>query len=77
VRVERPREVGTGHFACTVSDGTTRLDAIAFRAFEGDLGPAMMRQAGKTLTVAGRLQIDEWQGRRRPKLFLEDAREAT
>ena len=73
VRIERAREVGTGHFACTVSDGTTRMDAIAFRAFESELGPAMMVNAGRTLTVAGRIQIDEWQGRRKPKLFLEDA----
>ncbi len=73
VRLDRPREVGTGHFACSVTDGTAWLDAIAFRAFETDLGPALMAQRGRNLDVAGRIQIDEWQGRKRVKLFLEDA----
>ena len=73
VRLDRAREVGTGHFACSVTDGTAWLDAIAFRAFETDLGPALMASKGKTLDIAGRIQADEWQGRRRAKLFLEDA----
>ncbi len=73
VRLDRMREVGTGHFACSVTDGTAWLDAIAFRAFETDLGPALMAGKGRTLDVAGRIQADEWQGRRRAKLFLEDA----
>ena len=73
VRLDRMREVGTGHFACSITDGTAWLDAIAFRAFEGDLGPALMAQKGRTLDVAGRIQADEWQGRKRAKLFLEDA----
>ena len=73
VRLDRTREVGTGHFACSVTDGTAWLDAIAFRAFESDLGPVLMANKGRPLTAAGRIQIDEWQGRRRVKLFLEDA----
>ena len=73
VRLNRAREVGTGHFACAVSDGTAWIDAIAFRAFETDLGPALMANHERPLTAAGRIQIDEWQGRRRVKLFLEDA----
>jgi len=73
VRLDRAREVGTGHFACSVTDGTSWLDAIAFRAFETDLGPALMANKGRPLTVAGRIQRDEWQGRVRVKLFLEDA----
>jgi len=73
VRLDRMREVGTGHFACSITDGTAWLDAIAFRAFETDLGPALMANKGRNMDVAGRIQIDEWQGRRRVKLFLEDA----
>lgn len=76
VRAERAREVGDGHFACTFTDGNWRMDAIAFRAFQGELGPAMMAMRGTMLDVAGRIQIDEWQGKRRVKLFLEDARRA-
>ncbi len=73
VRIERAREVGDGHLSLTISDGG-RLDCIAFRAFQSELGPAIMENRDRRLDIAGRLQIDEWQGRKKPKLFLEDAR---
>jgi len=37
VTIERAREVGGGHLACTITDGSWRLDAIAFRAFQTEL----------------------------------------
>jgi single-stranded-DNA-specific exonuclease len=49
------------------------LDAIAFRAFESELGLALENHAGRPVHLAGRLEIDEWGGRRKPKLRLEDA----
>lgn len=74
MRIERAREVGDGHLACLIHDGVARLEAICFRAFQSELGTAVMNRRDRPLDVAGRIQIDEWQGRRRPKLHLEDAR---
>ncbi|ESR23312.1 single-stranded-DNA-specific exonuclease RecJ [Lutibaculum baratangense] len=62
-----------GHVRCqlTSPDGT-RLKAIAFRAMEGDLGPALMAARGDDLHAAGTLRIDSWGGRETPSLQLRD-----
>jgi single-stranded-DNA-specific exonuclease len=49
------------------------LKAIAFRALESDLGPALLQTAGLPLHVAGRLQIDRWNGREGVQFVIEDA----
>ena len=66
------KEVGDGHLKLTLTDGQSRIDAIAFG---GCLGPlaALMRHGGARFHVAGRLEVNEWQGRRRPQLRLSDA----
>ncbi len=68
------KRAGESHLRLTLQGaGGGRLDAIAFRAFEGDLGPALEAHGGRPFHVAGRLEIDEWGGRRRAKLRVEDA----
>ncbi len=73
LRIADAREVGSGHLKLTVSDGASRMDAIAFRAFESDLGPALMSHAGRLVHVAGRVELNHWQGRARVQLKLDDA----
>ena len=73
LRITDAREVGSGHLKLSVSDGAHRLDAIAFRAFESDLGPALMAHAGRLVHLAGRLELNHWQGRSRVQLKLDDA----
>ena len=72
VRIAGAREVGDGHLACSLSAPDGRLDAIAFRAFEGDLAGAAIGSQGRTVHVAGRLMPDEWRGARRVKVQLDD-----
>jgi single-stranded-DNA-specific exonuclease len=50
-----------------------RLDAIAFRSANTDLGRALLSARGKRIHAAGRLRADEWNGRARVQLHLEDA----
>ena len=73
-RVLFAKRAGDTHLRLSLGDETgARLDAIAFRAFEGPLGPALERHDGARFHIAGRLEIDTWGGRHRPKLRLEDA----
>jgi single-stranded-DNA-specific exonuclease len=68
------REVGTGHLKLTLGDRTGhRLDAIAFGASDGPLGPALVRHGGARFHVAGRLELNVWQGRTSAQLRVEDA----
>ena len=68
------KRVGSGHLKLTLADhaGPT-LDAIAFGAFDSPLGAALEGHAGQRFHLAGRLEINEWGGRRRVQLRLEDA----
>lgn len=74
VRVAFAKRAGDTHLRLTfVDDSGGRIDAIAFGAFKSDLGPTLEDHKGQVFHVAGRLEIDTWNGRMRPKLTLEDA----
>ncbi len=72
-RISFAKRAGETHLRLTLSDGGAKLDAIAFRAYESDLGPMLENHAGQPFHFAGRLELDEWGGRRKAKLKLEDA----
>lgn len=74
MRVVRADEVGRGHVRCILSgaDGA-RLKGIAFRALGGALGAALLRRGGPPLHLAGRLDLNSWNGRESVQLIIEDA----
>jgi len=75
-RLERAVPVGRdqSHLSCTLAgDDGTRLNAIAFRAVNSDLGQALLRHDGAPFHLAGRLRVNTWQGRTSPQLFIDDA----
>ena len=72
-RISFAKRAGESHLRLTLSDGGAKIDAIAFRAYETALGPMLENHAGAPFHFAGRLEIDEWGGRRKAKLKLEDA----
>ncbi|MDJ0820781.1 MAG: single-stranded-DNA-specific exonuclease RecJ [Paracoccaceae bacterium] len=77
-RISFAREVGTGHLKIGCDDGLGgRLDGICFGAFDGPLGQALSQHGGKRFHLAGRLEINEWNGRRSAQLRLEDAAPAS
>ena len=74
MRIEFAKPVGETHLKLGLGDGLgARLEAIAFGAFDGPLGPALARHAGARFHIAGRLELNHWNGRVTPQLRLEDA----
>jgi single-stranded-DNA-specific exonuclease len=73
-RVVFAETVGQDHVRLRLagSDGA-RLDAIAFRAAGLPLGKALLGARGRPIHAVGHLRCDEWQGRKRVQLRLEDA----
>jgi single-stranded-DNA-specific exonuclease len=66
--------VGKDHVRLRLAGGDgARLDAIAFRVADTDLGRGLIASRGKAIHAAGRLKIDEWNGRTRVQLQIEDA----
>jgi single-stranded-DNA-specific exonuclease len=70
--------VGQGHVRLRLAgaDGA-RLDAIAFRIADTGLGKALLAARGTRIHAAGRLKAEEWNGRERVQLHLDDAAPAT
>jgi single-stranded-DNA-specific exonuclease len=77
VQILFAKEVGTGHVKFTAGDGMgAKIDGIAFGAMDTPVGPALMDRSGKRYHLAGRLEINVWQGRKSVQLRLEDIAEA-
>ena len=66
--------VGGSHVKLRLAGGDgSVLDAIAFRAVGTPLGEGLLASRGKAIHAAGRLRQDDWTGRIRVQLEIEDA----
>lgn len=71
------RRMGENHLRLSFGDGTgPRVEAVAFSAFDGPLGPALEQGGHRRFHLAGRLELNTWRGRTKVQLRLEDAAEA-
>ncbi|QNQ62786.1 single-stranded-DNA-specific exonuclease RecJ [Brucella sp. 6810] len=68
------RGVGRDHVRVTLrgADGK-RVNAIAFRAAEGDLGRFLFNNIGRSVHVAGNLSLNHWNGSVSPQIQILDA----
>lgn len=66
--------VGEQHVRCvlTSADGA-RLNAIAFRALQSELGQTLLNSKGRPLHVAASLKAEEWNGSLRVQAMIRDA----
>lgn len=72
-----PRRIGETHLRLVASDGQGgQIEAVAWGAFEGPLGPALNQPGHRRFHLAGRLELNTWGGRTKVQLRLEDAAEA-
>ncbi len=68
------KQVGANHLKITFGDGfNAKMDAISFGAMDTPLGPLLINHGGARFHLAGRLDLNTWQGRTSPQLRLEDA----
>ncbi|WP_126974665.1 single-stranded-DNA-specific exonuclease RecJ [Frigidibacter oleivorans] len=75
--IVRTRRMGETHLRLTFGAETgPRLDAVAFGAFDGPLGPLFEAHGGHRFHLAGKLELNHWQGRSSVQLRLEDAARA-
>src|SRR4029079_18965402 len=77
VRVDYGQPVGEGHVRCPlVGHQRGRIEAIAFRAGQSELGRALLDPAKPVLHVAGALRIDRYNRRESVRLQIDDAASA-
>jgi len=76
VRIEAADMVGQerNHLRCRLAgDDGRSINAMAFRAGGTDLGAALLRSAGAPYHVAGKLRLNNWQGRTSMQFIIDDA----
>ncbi|MCG8511750.1 MAG: single-stranded-DNA-specific exonuclease RecJ [Rhodospirillales bacterium] len=74
VRVGWAKVVGANHLSCTLTDADgSRLKAIAFRAMDNAIGPALLNNDGAPFHVAGKLRINSWRGTDSVQMVIDDA----
>ena len=77
-KINFAKRIGESHLKLTISDGMNgRLQAICFGAYDSDLGPRLEAHNGAPFHLAGRLELNHWQGRSSAQLRLEDAAPAS
>ncbi len=74
VKYLKPVGKSRNHLMMTLQGEITgsRIRAMAFRAFDGPLGNAILDHSNRVFHVAGRLEINDWRGRN-VRLVVEDA----
>ena len=71
------RRIGDTHLRLTFGDGMgAKLEAVAFGAFDGPLGPALDNPGHQRFHLAGKLELNHYGGRTKVQLRLDDAARA-
>lgn len=71
------KRVGANHLKLRFGDGMgPKLDAIAFGAYDTEIGATLEAHGGARFHLAGRLDLNTWGGRQTVQLRLEDAARA-
>lgn len=74
VRIIYPQAVGVGgHIRCSLQSSMgDKINAIAFRVADTDIGYTMLNSRGDMFDVVGYVHSDEWQGKKRVQFVIKD-----
>ena len=71
--VKLPKLVGNNHVSCFLSDIYGNIiKAIAFKAYDNELGQNLFENNGKLLVIICSLNKNIWEGREEIQLIIED-----
>ena len=72
--IDSAATMGDSHLRLSFrSAGAPALEAVAWGAMNGPLGPALIAAKGRRFHLAGKLELSTWGGRERLRLRLDDA----
>jgi single-stranded-DNA-specific exonuclease len=69
-KISGARVIGQNHLKFIAEDASGRVECVAWRALDTPLGDAIRR--GGHMHIAGRLKVNEWQGRERVQMDVSD-----
>ena len=67
------KQIGENHLKCLIKtpEGAF-IEAMAFRSLSTPLGDEIQKNKGNSVSLLGKIKINEWGGRRTPQLHIED-----
>jgi len=67
------KQIGENHLKCLIKtpEGAF-IEAMAFRSLSTTLGDEIQKNKGNSVSLLGKIKINEWGGRRTPQLHIED-----
>ena len=67
------KQIGENHLKCLIKtpEGVF-IEAMAFRSLSTPLGDEIQKNKGNSVSLLGKIKINEWGGRRTPQLHIED-----
>ena len=66
-------QIGENHLKCLIKTPEGGfIEAIAFRCLSTPLGDQIQKNKGNSVSLLGKIKINEWGGRRTPQLHIED-----
>lgn len=72
-KIVKSKVVGEKHLSLILQQGSTRVQAIAFRAMENNMGHILLEGIGQHFHFAGTIKAEEWNGNRRVQMQVFDA----
>jgi len=73
VMITYPQILKNGHVSCAlVGRSGGRLNAIAFRAVDTQVGTTLLKNQNHYFHVAGTLKLDTWKGNTKIQMYIED-----
>lgn len=73
VQIIKPSIIGSGHVKCLLSyPNGAKVSAIAFRSADNEIGQALLNNRGDVYDVVGYIKLDEWQGRQKVQMIIND-----
>ncbi len=68
------RRIGQSHLRLSIrAAGERTMEAVAFGAFDGPLGPALEASGTRPFHLAGKIEVNTWGGQSKVQLRLDDA----
>ena len=66
-------QIGENHLKCLIKTPEGKfIEAMAFRSLSTSLGDQIQKNKGNSVSLLGKIKINEWGGRRTPQLHIED-----
>lgn len=65
------------HFKLTLTDGKESIDALIWNIVGSDLAAAIEAARGETVDIIGTVSVNEFRGKKKPQMMLQDLRLAT